>query len=90
MNKMDFISEVLKNYKKNDLNKRQVTELLNSAFKVMGKTILKEKRFSYPKFGSFTLKKGKSITLKHRVIFHKGDEKAAKIAEVFKAYAKEN
>ena len=40
--------------------------------------------------GSFTLKKGKSITLKHRVIFHKGDEKAAKIAEVFKAYAKEN
>ena len=39
--------------------------------------------------GSFTLKKGKSITLKHRVIFHKGDEKSAKIADAYKAYASE-
>ena len=41
------------------------------------------------KDGSFTLKKGKSIILRHRVIFHNGDEKAAKIAEAYKAYAKE-
>ena len=33
------------------------------------------------KDSSFTLKKGESITLRHRVIFHLGDEKAAKIAE---------
>ena len=40
------------------------------------------------KDGSFTLKKGKSINLRHRVIFHNGDEKAAKIAEAYKTYAK--
>ena len=39
--------------------------------------------------GSFMLKKGKSTTLRQRVIFHNGDEKAAKIAEAYKAYAKE-
>ena len=38
---------------------------------------------------SFTLNKGESITLRHRVIFHLGDEKAAKIAEAYKAYALE-
>ena len=41
------------------------------------------------KDGSFTLKKGKSIILRHRVIFHNGDEKAAKIAEAYNMYAKE-
>ena len=41
------------------------------------------------KDSSFTLKKGESITLRHRVIFHLGDEKAAKIAEAYKAYALE-
>ena len=39
--------------------------------------------------GAFTLKKGKRITLRHRVIFHNGDEKAAKIAAAYKAYAEE-
>ena len=41
------------------------------------------------KDSGFTVKKGKTITLRHRVIFHNGDEKAAKIAEAYKAYAKE-
>lgn len=39
--------------------------------------------------GAFTLKKGDKITLRHRFIFHKGDEKAAKIAEAYEEYAKE-
>lgn len=39
--------------------------------------------------GAFTLKKGEKITLRHRFIFHKGDEKEAKIAEAYEAYAKE-
>ncbi|MEN3941829.1 PmoA family protein [Prosthecobacter sp. SYSU 5D2] len=39
--------------------------------------------------GEFTLKKGEKITLRHRFIFHLGDEKAAKIAEAFADYAKE-
>lgn len=41
------------------------------------------------KDGGFTLKKGDSITLRHRVIFHLGDEKDARIAEAYKAYAAE-
>jgi len=41
------------------------------------------------KDGAFTLKRGDSITLRHRVIFHLGDEKSAKIAEAYKAYATE-
>ena len=38
--------------------------------------------------GSHTLKPGQSFTLRYRVIFHKGDEKEAKIAEAFAKYAK--
>lgn len=38
---------------------------------------------------AMTLKKGEKITLRHRFIFHKGDEKEGKIAEAFEAYAKE-
>jgi hypothetical protein len=32
---------------------------------------------------------GEKLKLRHRVLFHKGDEKAAKIAEAYEAYAKE-
>ena len=39
--------------------------------------------------GTFELKKGERVKLRHRLIFHKGDEKAGKIAEAFEAYAKE-
>jgi hypothetical protein len=38
---------------------------------------------------SHMLKKGEQITLRYRVIFHQGDEKAGKIAEAFAKYAKE-
>ena len=41
------------------------------------------------KDGAFTLKRGDSIILRHRVIFHLGDEKSAKIAEAYNAYATE-
>ena len=39
--------------------------------------------------GAMTLKKGGKITLRHRFIFHNGDEKSAKIADAFAEYAKE-
>lgn len=39
--------------------------------------------------GDMTLKKGEKLVLRHRFIFHKGDEKSAKIAEAYEAYAKE-
>lgn len=38
--------------------------------------------------GDVNLAKGQSITLRHRIIFHAGDEKTAKIAEAWKTYAK--
>jgi hypothetical protein len=38
---------------------------------------------------SHTMKKGETLTLRYRVIFHQGDEKAGKIAEAFAKYAKE-
>lgn len=37
--------------------------------------------------GAFTLKPGEKLTLRHRLIFHNGDEKSAKITEAFAAYA---
>ena len=39
--------------------------------------------------GEMTLKQDERIKLRHRFIFHKGDEKAGKIAEAFEKYAKE-
>lgn len=39
--------------------------------------------------GAYDLKKGGQLHLRHRFIFHKGDEKQAKIAQAFEAYAKE-
>ncbi|MFN0080132.1 MAG: PmoA family protein [Prosthecobacter sp.] len=39
--------------------------------------------------GAVELKQDERIKLRHRFIFHKGDEKAGKIAEAFAAYAKE-
>ena len=37
--------------------------------------------------GEHTLKKGESLTLRYRVIFHQGDEKEGKIAEAFQEYS---
>jgi len=39
--------------------------------------------------GAHTLKKGESVTLRYRVVFHPGDEKAGKIAERFAEYSKQ-
>ncbi len=36
--------------------------------------------------GTFTLKSGKSIQLRHRIIFHVGDAKTAGVAEAYQAY----
>lgn len=39
--------------------------------------------------GSHKMKKGETLSLKYRVIFHSGDEKSAKIAEAFAEYSKQ-
>lgn len=38
---------------------------------------------------TFELEKGGRVKLRHRIIFHQGDEKQARIAEAYEAYAKE-
>ncbi len=38
--------------------------------------------------GAYTLPAGESITLKYRLLFHKGDTKEGKVAEAYEAYAK--
>jgi len=39
--------------------------------------------------GAFTVQKGERLKLRYRVILHKGDEKAGRIAEAFETYAGE-
>ena len=39
--------------------------------------------------GSHTLAPGESFTLRYRFLFHRGDEKAGKVAEAFAVYSKE-
>lgn len=39
--------------------------------------------------GPVVLKKGGSFALRHRILLHRGDEKAAKVAAAWEAYAKE-
>ena len=41
-----------------------------------------------PKIGDLTIPAGGSVTFRWRFLFHSGDEKAAKIAEAYAAYAK--
>ncbi len=38
--------------------------------------------------GEYTLPAGESLTLRYRVLLHKGDEKAGRVAEIFGQYAK--
>jgi hypothetical protein len=40
--------------------------------------------------GTFELANGDRIKLRHRIVYHKGDEIEAKVAELFKAYAAED
>lgn len=39
--------------------------------------------------GNYTVEDGEKLTLRYRIIFHEGDEKAAKIAEAWEAFAEE-
>ena len=41
------------------------------------------------KDGAYTLAPGETMTLRYRILLHRGDEKAARIGEVYAAYSKE-
>ena len=62
MTKDELIINVMKTCNGNGLSKRLTTDILNNAFTVMAKAIKKDKRFSYPGFGTFTVRKRKART----------------------------
>jgi len=56
MTKADLIEKLQKGTG-SALSKKQLNELLDEAFAEIAKSVRKDKRFSYPGFGTFTLKK---------------------------------
>ncbi len=44
------------------LSKKQVSGIVDAVFDEIGKSVRKDKRFSYPGFGTFTVKKRKGRT----------------------------
>ena len=60
MTKSDLINAVLKSCRDDDLSKRLIGDILDEAFAKIRKTIKKDKRFSYPGFGTFTVRSRKS------------------------------
>jgi DNA-binding protein HU-beta len=45
-----------------EITKKACGEVIDTCFEVMGKNIKKEKRFSYPGFGTWTVRKRKART----------------------------
>ena len=61
MTKSDLISAVHSGSGE-ELSKKAVGEIIDSVFGCVSKAIKKEKRFSYPEFGTFNVKKRKART----------------------------
>lgn len=59
MTKAQLIDKVAKALK-SDLSKKQIGDVIDSGFEEMAKAIKKDKRFSYPGFGTFNVKKRKA------------------------------
>ena len=60
MTKDDLVTAVVKSCKSDDLSKRLVSDVIDATFDSIGKSIKKEKRFSYPAFGTFTVRNRKA------------------------------
>ena len=55
MTKSELIEAVIKSVKDKDLSKRLTADIIGNAFSVISKSIKKDKRFSFPDFGTFTV-----------------------------------
>ena len=60
MTKDELVITVVKSCKGDDLSKRLVSDVIDATFDSIGKSIKKEKRFSYPAFGTFTIRNRKA------------------------------
>lgn len=61
MTKVELIEAVMKT-QAGDITKKAVTEIVDSVFDTVAKTIKKEKKFTYPGFGTFSLRERKART----------------------------
>ncbi len=59
MTKAEMIDKLVKKHS-DELTKKLAGELMNEMFELMAKTIKKEKKFSYPGFGTFMLRTRKA------------------------------
>ncbi len=59
MTKVELIDKVT-DTKGLDLSKKAVGEVLDAGFEIIGKAIKKDRRFSYPGFGTFTVRSRKA------------------------------
>ena len=62
MTKDDLVSAVVKSCKGDGLSKRLAGDVLSATFDAISKAIKKEKRFTYPGFGTFTVRNRKART----------------------------
>lgn len=57
MTKRELVEALAKTHSKNGLSKKAVEGILTDTFKTIGKSIKKTGRFSFPDFGTFTVRK---------------------------------
>ncbi len=60
MTKDELINAVIKSCKDPNLTKRLTSDVLDATFDNMSKAIRKDKRFTYPSFGTFTVRSRKA------------------------------
>lgn len=65
MNKQKLIEKLMKLQKDNGVSKAAIAEIVQSIFDHMAITISRKKRFSYPHFGSFVIRKRKKRIGRH-------------------------
>ena len=60
MTKSELVNAVLKTKGLPELSKKSTTEIVDAVFDQLAKAIKKDKRFVYPGFGTFTVKRRKA------------------------------
>ena len=60
MTKAELIVEIQKTKGLPDLSKKAAGEIVDAVFGILSKAIKREKRFAYPGFGTFTVRKRKA------------------------------
>ena len=60
MTKDELIIAVIKSCKGDELSKRLVSDIVDATFENVAKSVKKDKRFSYPSFGTFTVRNRKA------------------------------